>query len=84
MNLTYNNNKEMHNQTIINNTSTYINLNNTIQHKIIMNKANEKSMYRKHILSGKKIFQYFPNTKQNNITDNVIYDTNNKTTANNN
>ena len=84
MNLTYNSNKEIHNQTIINNTSTYINLDNTIQHKIIMNKANEKSMYRKHILNGKKKFQYFPNTKQKNITDNVIYDTNNKTTANNN
>ena len=60
MNLTYNNNKEMHNQTIINNTSTYINLNNTIQHKIMMDKANEKSMYRKHILSGKKNISILP------------------------
>ena len=53
MNLTYND-KEIHIQNTINNTSTNINPNNTTQPTIIMNKVNEKSIYRKHIPNGKK------------------------------
>ena len=45
-----------------------------------MNTVNEKSMYHKHISNGKKQNQCFLNTKQNNITANGSYDTNNKTT----
>ena len=63
MNLTYNN-KEINNQTTISNTPTNVNPNNITKPKIIMNTANEKSMYRKHIPNGKKQTQYFPNTKQ--------------------
>ena len=43
-----------------------------------MNTVKEKSMYRKHIPNGKKQNQCYLNTKQNNITDNGINDTNNK------
>ena len=53
MNLTYND-EVIHIQNTINNTSTNINPNNTTQPTIIMNKANEKSIYRKHIPNGKK------------------------------
>ena len=53
MNLTYND-KVIHIQNTINNTSTNINPNNTTQPTIIMNKVNEKSIYRKHIPNGKK------------------------------